>query len=830
MNRILSLLVLLLFTPAALADEQSWPNHGLTLFLPDGWTVIDETEEDGGLAVLLVPTTERSVRVSVRLNPVPEGVTAIELRDMGLERARSLGVAEAIEAIEDRIGREPAVGIRAELPLPAGRTLLEQLVQVVDGRRVVVESRAPAAVFPAFDEHFRQIRSSLVLESPQGEESVEDRMRAVAARVVEDLPWASSWEEAAERSRAEGRPILVRVFMYAGFSLGLADAVAPFADPDVARLVRDHYVPFILGKGTPVPFEDPDLYGIGPMGFGSGFMIAAPDGQILREAVVDLESFLAGGLDLEPWAGLREPAATVAEAMVRMDYERASELMEEPGDAAAFHSLARLELARRDASAARAALVRARELAAQEGDRGLRFELVLDGHVLALRAGEEAAFGSDLARTELARCIEEIPDHPRAGEARMRLAETALALGLREEAIERLENLALDRQSDRWGWYAASFLRTSTLEGRERVRASWPGAAWLSSLRPVDPAPLAPEDLDRARESALNWLVEHQRADGSWPVPSEAGAPEGERPNAFVIAATSIATRALLPYSDRADVQASVRAGLAFLSRDAAKPREEPSRPAFMDYSCWSHPLEVRLVAALVREGLVDPGRPDAIYERAMAGLARLQKDDGGWGYYLTGDLSVENAPPTPSMSFTTAGVLVALLDAREAGLEVSDSLIDGAVRQLESARNGDGTFEYWLTGAPRPGAAVGAAGRAPICTLALVRAGAREPAELSPALALFSEHRAAQAAEAGKLLMHCGPGGLGSHYPFYNYLGAAESLAHLDSSERGRRRLELLEVLLAARYEDGSFLDNPLIGRATATGLALLALDSAGD
>ena len=49
MNRILSLLVLLLFTPAALADEQSWPNHGLTLFLPDGWTVIDETEEMGDL-------------------------------------------------------------------------------------------------------------------------------------------------------------------------------------------------------------------------------------------------------------------------------------------------------------------------------------------------------------------------------------------------------------------------------------------------------------------------------------------------------------------------------------------------------------------------------------------------------------------------------------------------------------------------------------------------------------------------------------------------------------------------------------------------------------
>ncbi len=218
------------------------------------------------------------------------------------------------------------------------------------------------------------------------------------------------------------------------------------------------------------------------------------------------------------------------------------------------------------------------------------------------------------------------------------------------------------------------------------------------------------------------------------------------------------------------------------------------------------------------------------LFEHALAGMTRLQKDDGGWGYYVTGDLANTNAPPTPSMSFTTAGALLALTEAQEAGFEIPETLIAGGVRQLEAARNDDGTFEYWLTGGARPGPAVGAAGRAPICTLALVSAGATPAADLSPAFALFSEHRALQAAEAGKLLMHCGPGGLGSHYPLYNYLGAAESLEHLPRGERRRRRAELLEVLLDARYADGSFLDNPLIGRVTATGLALLALDASAE
>ena len=149
----------------------------------------------------------------------------------------------------------------------------------------------------------------------------------------------------------------------------------------------------------------------------------------------------------------------------------------------------------------------------------------------------------------------------------------------------------------------------------------------------------------------------------------------------------------------------------------------------------------------------------------------------------------------------------------------------------LEADRNEDGTFEYWVTpGAPRiAGAPVGASGRAPVCTLALVRGGRLEPDALVPALDLFHEHRASLAAEAGKSMMHCGPGGLGSHYPYFDYAWAAEAIAELPAEQQGRYRVGVLEVALSGRAEDGSFLDNPLIGRAVGTGFALGLFRSLG-
>jgi hypothetical protein len=123
-----------------------------------------------------------------------------------------------------------------------------------------------------------------------------------------------------------------------------------------------------------------------------------------------------------------------------------------------------------------------------------------------------------------------------------------------------------------------------------------------------------------------------------------------------------------------------------------------------------------------------------------------------------------------------------------------------------------------------------GAAGRGPLCELALLRAGRSGEDRLRAALARFFEHSATLAKEAGKALMHCGAAGQGCHYVLYDYATAARAIAALPAAERRPQRARLLALLDATRRADGAFFDTPILGPACGTALALLALAELGE
>jgi len=657
----------------------------------------------------------------------------------------------------------------------------------------------------------------------------DERLAELARRCAAELPWAATWEEAASRARAEHKLVLALVLMYAGFAIGDDDALAPFADLELVDLVRERFVPLRLNKGTRVPFEDPESYGIGPLAFGSGWMLVTPEGEVVAETIGEPGEFLLANLvaegDLADPAAASDPSARRAElelALARGELARVGALLaaaREPEDLrlrAAWHARARR------ADDARADLAAARAL----DDGSLAGDLSLDEGVLDLRVGSDAA--------ALERFAAVPADHPRRGEARFRAGQALLALGRRAEAEAAWHALAAERPDDRWAAQAARSLRSSGFRSGSGESARWLAPAYRELLRPRALAPLPPEAAAQAVASARAWLLDAQQPDGAWICPADGPPGAAGAGSEFRLAATALAVRALLPFRDDAEhgprVRAAIERGLAFAHAEHARLIARERGLVFMDYGVWSRPLLLRLFADLCAAGIAERAELADAAASVVAYLEREQKADGGWGYYVTGDLSQGAAPATPAMSFTTAGVLLGLADARAAGFEVPNALLERGFDLLEATRNEDGSFEYWLyPGAPRPGAPVGASGRGPVCTLALVRGGRAGDEQLGPACALFSEHRAKLAAEAGKILMHCGPGGLGSHYPYFDYAGVAECLERLPADVRGRRRLELFEVLLAARAEDGSFLDQPLIGRPIATALALLALSAAG-
>jgi hypothetical protein len=138
--------------------------------------------------------------------------------------------------------------------------------------------------------------------------------------------------------------------------------------------------------------------------------------------------------------------------------------------------------------------------------------------------------------------------------------------------------------------------------------------------------------------------------------------------------------------------------------------------------------------------------------------------------------------------------------------------------------RRQDGSFRYFMD-VPEPEADPEAAGRGPVCALALLRGGAGTRDELRDSLETFDVQRATLAREWGKDICHTGEQGQGAHYLFYDWAFAAASVRELPPSERGRWRKPLLTDILAVRDAEGGFADMPSLGRAYGTAMALMAL-----
>jgi hypothetical protein len=260
-----------------------------------------------------------------------------------------------------------------------------------------------------------------------------------------------------------------------------------------------------------------------------------------------------------------------------------------------------------------------------------------------------------------------------------------------------------------------------------------------------------------------------------------------------------------------------------------------------MDYWPWAYGYLTWFLADAVECGVGKRAELEKALAGLFANLAERQQSGGGWSYLVATDPKDVNQPLHLSISFTTGAIVAALEHARSVSIAVPEELFERAVACLEQMRGSLGSFDYAIThDAPRglqPPQMVGASGRDAFLSHVLELAGHGRPGDVERALERFRSHLQELGREQGKSLMHCGPEALGSHYVFFDYANTARVLAESNagriagrSAEAGARfrvelRDELRERVLAARLADGSFIDNPLIGRAYGTAMALQAL-----
>ena len=816
------------------ADGTPWrePDLGLRLTVPAGWTVSERGTGSDSLRVTLEPpgaggTAQLVLMTNPSSAPDPAAmqaaaVTAIEAAD-GYDNPRRM---------TRHVAGQDLPGVMADVSLGSYRLVLRQAFLVHDGMPLVLQDHALAADIEQRFAQFDATWDTLDLQPPSAARRERLALLSLAARCGSEAGFASGWDDAATRARAEHKFVLVAARMYPGFAISDERLSGPFMDEEILDLIHAACVPLLLAKGDPSPLSDPARYGFGSHAFGETVLLVTPEGQVLAEARNLTDDFLREALAAHPPEALAdgvpdasgpppERAAALArrgavdEALEVLSGAGASDTVEDRLLRARLHRRLRQgEAALADIAAARG-LPRAADFAA---DADLE------------QAGALAGLGR---AAEARECLDALlagrPQSPRAAEALLARAQLERELSGCEAAEALFRRVIAEHGDTRWAWIAAATLTGSGWELKQRGTSRWPDEDAYGELARPRYAPLPPEGAREARDGALAWLLANQQADGSWFVLEQAGRAEGAPPGDFKLSSLGLAVAALVPHRDEPGVAPALARAVAALRSGTEAARAEPAGPRFMDYSVWSRAILLLAVSALVEPG----GQPRDDWAPFVTGLcddlAADEKPGGGWSYYVTGDVTAGSAGLDQAMSFTTAAVVRGLLAARDAGFAVPEALARRGLDCIERARRDD-SYTYMVAPAGKPANAVlpaGDAARGPACALALFHGGRAEAGELSRALRQFERHRAGFASELGKSLLHTGPEAEGSHYLLFDWMHALLAVAEAAEPDARAKHAWALEELLRARTPDGAFIDFAVNGRAAGTAMALIGLDA---
>ncbi len=220
------------------------------------------------------------------------------------------------------------------------------------------------------------------------------------------------------------------------------------------------------------------------------------------------------------------------------------------------------------------------------------------------------------------------------------------------------------------------------------------------------PEPVTAPSVDQihvAITRGVDFLLAEQNANGSWgSATSTKGlniyAPLPGAHHAFRSGVTGLAVSALLRSRDqRPDVHSAISRGEAWLLQHL--PAVKRATPDTV-YNVWGHAYGIAALADLIMLDGADDVRNEsrrALIRNQIKLLARYQAIDLGWGYLDFG--AQTQRPNTTSTCFTTATVLIALGQARDAGADVPPSLVDDAITSIHRSQKPDFSYYYSYNG-----------------------------------------------------------------------------------------------------------------------------------
>ena len=221
-----------------------------------------------------------------------------------------------------------------------------------------------------------------------------------------------------------------------------------------------------------------------------------------------------------------------------------------------------------------------------------------------------------------------------------------------------------------------------------------------------------------------------------------------------------------------------------------------------------------------------------ALIEQQIGMLDRYEVVNGGWAYY---DFNAQTQKPSGStISFVTAAVLVALHEARQAGVEVPPRLIERAMASIRRQRKPDFSYIYgeYLKYVPmmpinRPG---GSLGRSQACNVAMRLWG--DTLVTDDVLKTWLDRLFARNLwlDIGRKrpIPHESWFQVAGYFFYFGHYYAALCIEQLPEQERAPFQDQLAHILLRLQEKDGSWWDFPLFDyhQPYGTAFALMSLN----
>lgn len=391
-----------------------------------------------------------------------------------------------------------------------------------------------------------------------------------------------------------------------------------------------------------------------------------------------------------------------------------------------------------------------------------------------------------------------------------------------------------DAMLTRWIWFVV--VAAGPLLGYAEDR-SLPAAQAEIAPQPKPVPPPAAAESEEAVRRGVDFLLIRQNANGSWGSvnitrPGEIWAPAPGSHHAFRAAVTSLCISALIETGgDRPEVAQSLQRAEDWLFDEL--PRVRRAEPEVF-YNSWAHAYSIQALVRMLGRQPDDETRGRKIRDliaQQIDMLDRYEVVDGGWAYY---DFEAQTRRPSGStISFVTATVLVALDEARRAGVDTPDRLIERGKASILRQRKPDFSYLYgeYLKSRPmreinRPS---GSLGRSQACNLAMRLWG--DPLVTDAVIKTWLDRLFARNGwlDMGRKrpIPHESWCQVAGYFFYYGHYYAALCIELLPESERAPYQDHLAQVLIHVQERDGSWWDFPLYDyhQQYGTAFALMSL-----